>query len=94
MSDSSTAPGSAARSVGILIFTIGIALLVLVFVLAVMAFLQLPLIVASDRPAPQGIVTVLAVAAVRAVFLLVMAYVSSLLASKGLDLYAAAKVQR
>lgn len=77
-----------------MIFTIGIALLVLVFVLAVMAFLQLPLIVASDRPAPQGIVTVLAVAAVRAVFLLVMAYVSSLLASKGLDLYAAAKVQR
>jgi len=88
------APSRSAERAGILIFAVGIALLALVFVLAVLTFRELPQILASDRPAPQGILTVLGIAGVRALFLLVMAYVGSLLASKGLDLYSAARANR
>jgi hypothetical protein len=83
--------GSAGRSFGMVIFAIGVALLAAVFVLTILTFRQLPQILASDQPAPQGMLTVLAIAAVRAVFLIVMGYVSSLIASKGLELYAASR---
>jgi flagellar basal body-associated protein FliL len=86
--------GSAGRSMGIVIFTVGIALMAVVFVLAILTFQQLPQLLASDQPPPQGILAVLAIAAARAVFLLVMGYVSSLMASKGLDLYAASRASR
>jgi len=86
--------GRAARRVGMLIFTIGIVLLAVVFSLAIITFRQLPQMMADDRVSPQGIIRGLTVAAVRGGFLLVMAYVSSLLASKGLDLYSASKAGR
>jgi len=91
MSVSGTSSGSGARAAGMIIFAIGIALMLLVFVLAAMTFSQLPQLIGGGTAAPQGIVSVLTVAAVRGGLLLVMAYVSSLLASKGLELYAVSK---
>lgn len=82
---------AAGRTLGIIIFVLGIVLLVVVFALAAITFGQLARAMADPSAAGPGIPTVLAAAAVRAVFLLVMAYVSSLLASKGLDLFSAAK---
>ena len=86
--------GSVGRAIGIVIFIVGIVLLAVVFVLAILTFRQLPQILASDQPPPQGILTLLAIAAVRAVFLMVMGYVSSLLASKGLELYSASRASQ
>ena len=79
------------RVLGIVIFAIGVVLLIVVFALAAITFGQLARAMANPPSVGPGIPTVLAVAGVRAVFLLVMAYVSSLLASKGLDLFTAAK---
>jgi hypothetical protein len=73
------------------IFAIGVALLAAVFVLAILTFRQLPQVLASDQPAPQGTLAVLGIAAVRAVFFIVLGYVSSLIASKGLELYSASR---
>jgi hypothetical protein len=83
--------GSAGRSFGMIVFAIGVALLAAVLILAMLTFRQLPQVLASDQPVPQGILTVLAIAAVRALFLIVMGYVSSLIASKGLELYSASR---
>lgn len=80
-----------ARGLGVVIFVIGVVLLGVVFALAAVTFSQLPRLLANSQAGVQGLGMMLLTAAVRAIFLLVMAYVSSLLASKGLELYAAAR---
>ena len=67
-------------------------MLVVVFSLAAMAFLEVPeALAAGGKASGTGLGPALAGTAARVGFLLVMAYVSSLFASKGLDLYAAAR---
>jgi len=77
------------RRLGALIFAVGMIMLVVVFVLAAVAFGEVPVALARPRGV-SGIGHALAATGARAAFLLVMAYVSSLVASKGLDLYQAA----
>jgi len=80
------------RLLGGVIFGIGMVLLLMVFVLAARAFSQVPEgLEASVSASEPGVGVVLAGAAVRAAFLIVMAYASSLMASKGLDLYQTSK---
>ncbi len=75
-----------------MIFAIGIALLVGVFWLAVSAFLAVPeTLDAASKSSGQGLIAALAGVAARVGFLAVMAYVSSLVASKGLELFSAAR---
>ena len=82
----------AGRLLGGIIFAIGMALLLVVFVLAARAFSEVPDgLEASASASEPGVGVVLAGAAVRAAFLIVMAYASSLMASKGLDLHQAGK---
>lgn len=76
------------RRLGAGIFALGLLLLALVFTLAAIAFAQVPARLASP---PGGVAALLAVALVRTLFLLVMAYAASLLASKGLELYQAGR---
>jgi len=76
------------RLLGALIFALGVGLLVVVFVLAAIAFIEVPARIAGPSGAQHGIGSVLAGAATSAVFLFVMAYAGSLVASKGLELYA------
>lgn len=78
------------RWLGALIFAVGIIMLVVVFVLAAVAFGEVPAALTKGGSA-RALGAGLAMAGARAAFLLVMAYVSSLLASKGLDLYQAAR---
>jgi len=85
MGSQTAATGRAERRVGLAVFAVGMALLAAVFALAIKTFHQLPRLASGGAPA--GIAAALAVAAVQAGLLLVMAYVSSLLASKGLELY-------
>jgi uncharacterized membrane protein YraQ (UPF0718 family) len=82
----------AGRWLGALIFAVGVVMLVGVFVVAAAAFAEIPIALAKGGSG-SGLGHALAVTGARAAFLLVMAYVSSLLASKGLDLYQAARVQ-
>ena len=82
----------AGRWLGALIFTVGVVMLVGVFVVAASAFAQIPIALAK-KGSESGLGHALAITGARAAFLLVMAYVSSLVASKGLDLYQAARVQ-
>jgi len=79
------------RWLGALIFAMGVGLLVVVFVLAALAFVQVPAGIAGPSGAQHGIGSVLAGAATKGVFLFVMAYAGSLVASKGLDLYAVSR---
>ena len=82
----------AGRWMGALIFAVGVVMLVGVFVAAAAAFAGIPIALAKGSSG-SGLGHALATTGARAAFLLVMAYVSSLLASKGLDLYQAARVQ-
>jgi hypothetical protein len=94
MHDDTRTGGRAARSLGALIFGIGLLMMVVVFALAAVVFAAVPeTLAAAGRSSAQGIGPALAATAARSVLLLVMAYVSSLLASKGLDLYVAARPQ-
>jgi hypothetical protein len=69
-------------------------MMVTVFGLAAVLFAGVPETLATaGRSSPQGLGPALAATAGRALLLLVMAYVSSLLTSKGLDLYVAARPQ-
>lgn len=92
---SSDTPGfrRAGRWLGAVIFGAGVALLLVVFVLAAVTFYRLPQLLSSSSSGPRGIALPLAISLVRAVFLLVMAYVSSLLASKGLELLSTANTE-
>jgi len=79
------------RRAGFVLFVIGMVALAVVFILAAIAFARLPAEIAdAKRVAEQGLGRILASAAAKAVFLLVMTYAGSLFASKGLDLYQAA----
>jgi hypothetical protein len=71
-----------------LVFGVGLAMMLGVFVLAVMAFLRVPAALAG---AADKLGRSLAIAGVQIGFLFVMAYLSSLFASKGLELFAAAR---
>lgn len=80
------------RFLGGLIFAAGVVMLVAVFVLAAGAFAEIPAALAKAKgTSGPGLGSALATTGARAALLLVMAYVSSLLASKGLDLYQAAR---
>ncbi len=80
------------RLLGALIFAVGVVMLVVVFVLAAGAFAEVPAALGGAKGSSGGgLGGALAATGARAAFLLVMAYVSSLLASKGLDLYQAAR---
>jgi len=90
-----TSPSRAGRVLGATIFAAGMVMLLVVFALAALAFAQVPHALMAPRASPgPGIGRLLAVTAARAGFLLVMAYVSSLIASKGLELYQAAPGER
>ena len=84
--------GGAGRWTGAALFTIGMVMLVGVFALAAVSFAQVPRAIGGSHAASDpGLGALLGAAAARAGFLLVMAYVSSLVASKGLELYQAAR---
>lgn len=73
---------------GAAIFAVGLVMLVVVFVLAAQAFAEVPATLADPvRSVELGVGRVLATAAARAAFLLVMTLAASLFAAKGLDLY-------
>jgi ABC-type anion transport system duplicated permease subunit len=92
MSAQNQTSSHAGRLLGGIIFGIGMVLLLVVFVLAARAFSQVPEgLKASMSASEPGVGVLLAGAAIRAVFLIVMAYASSLMASKGLDLYQASE---
>ena len=73
---------------GGLVFGVGLAMMLGVFALAVMAFLKVPAALAGPG---TNIGRSLSVAGVQIGFLFVMAYLSSLFASKGLELFSAAR---
>ena len=79
------------RWLGGLVFLIGLAMMVAVFALAAIAFFQVPEALVSGSEAGLG--RLLAVAGAQIGFLFVMAYSSSLVASKGLELFTAARVK-
>ena len=88
-------PNRAHRRLGAFIFVVGILMLLAVFALAALSFAQVPQALAASRASPgPSLGARLAVVAARAAFLLVMAYASSLVAAKGLDLYQAAQGRR
>ena len=79
---------SASRGIGVTLFCLGVVGIVIVFVLAAVAFANVPTQIAdAKRVAEQGLGSILSGAVVKAVFLLVMTYAASLIASKGMDLY-------
>ena len=73
---------------GGVVFGVGLAMMLGVFALAFFAFLRVPAALAT---AGDTLGRSLAVAGVQIGFLFVMAYLSSLFASKGLELFAAAR---
>jgi len=88
-------PSPAARALAVAIFAAGVLMLLAVFALAALAFARVPHALGAPRASSgPGVGPLLAATASRAAFLLVMAYVSSLLASKGLELYQAAQGDR
>jgi hypothetical protein len=76
------------RWLGGFILLLGLLMMIAVFALAVTAFVRVPEALAG-RGAAIG--QSLAVAAIQIGLLFVMAYVASLLASKGLELFSAAR---
>jgi hypothetical protein len=92
MNDEARKPNRLGRWTGGLIFAVGMAMLVMVFVLAAAAFAELPQTLDSaSQSSGQGLIHALAGVAARVGFLVVMAYVASLVASKGLELFYAAR---
>ncbi len=86
-------PHRAGQWFGGFVFVLGLTMMVAVFVFAVMAFLQVPAALAAGGriSGEGGLGRALAVAGVRIGLLFVMAYLSSLFASKGLELFAASR---
>jgi hypothetical protein len=75
----------------VVIFIAGLAMLAAVFVLAAEAFAEASAALADPvRSVELGVGRILATAATRAGFLVVMTLAASLFAAKGLDLYRAA----
>lgn len=82
------------RWVGGIVFAVGLAMMVAVFGLAVTAFFQVPeALLSTSRKGSEGLARPLAAAGVQIGFLFVMAYVSSLFTSKGLELFATARAK-
>jgi hypothetical protein len=80
----------AGRAWGLVIFIAGLAMLAAVFVLAAEAAADFSAALADPvRSVELGVGQILATAAARAGFLLVMTLAASLFAAKGLDLYRA-----
>ncbi len=81
----------AGRWFGGMVFLIGLAMMAVVFALAVIAFLRVPeVLMGTGR---EGLARPLAAAGVQIGFLFVMAYLSSLFASKGLELFSVARTR-
>ena len=79
---------SASKGIGVTLFCLGVIGIAIVFVLAAVAFANVPAQIAdAKRVAEQGLGSILSGAVVKTVFLLVMTYAASLIASKGMDLY-------
>lgn len=78
------------RRLGRVVFLIGVALLFAVFVLAWRTFSGLPAAVQQKSLTLDSAGALAAVTVARALVLIAMAYVASLLASKGIELYAVA----
>ncbi len=77
-----------ARAFGAVLLAVGAILLLAVFALALRTFMTLPAqLRAAGAATLEGAGRVLAVAAAQALFLFVMAYAASLLASKGVEFY-------
>jgi hypothetical protein len=73
------------------IFIAGLAMLAVVFVLAAEAFAEVSAALADPaRSVELGVARILAMAAARTGFLVVMTLAASVFAAKGLDLYRAA----
>ena len=92
MNAETTRPNRPGRVIGAVIFGLGMIMLVVVFALAATAFARIPSVLGSGSAASgPALGEQLAAIGAQALFLLVMAYVSSLVASKGLELYQAAR---
>ena len=81
----------AGRWFGGLVLLVGLAMMAAVFSLAVVAFFRVP--EALMGSGSEGITRPLAAAGVQIGFLFVMAYLSSLFASKGLELFSIARTR-
>ncbi len=82
------------RWLGGLIFAVGLAMMAVVFGLAVTAFFRIPeALLSTSRSGSEGLARPLAAAGVQIGFLFVMGYVSSLFTSKGLELFSAARTR-
>ena len=77
------------RTFGVIVFAIGVAALLVVFVLALIAFSGLSQGLKGGPLTLEAAGGLLALAVARAFLLIAMAYAGSLLASKGLELLAA-----
>lgn len=88
MTEASSGGHRGALWAGGLVFAIGLTMMLGVFALAVTAFLRVPAALAGPG---ESMGRSLAIAGVQIGFLFVMAYLSSLFASKGLELFAAAR---
>jgi|WetSurMetagenome_2_1015567.scaffolds.fasta_scaffold788271_1 hypothetical protein len=77
------------RALGIVMLVVGAALLLLVFILAARTFAGLSGPAHGSGAGLESASALLAGIAARTAMLLVMAYASSLVASKGIELYAA-----
>lgn len=73
---------------GGVVFTLGVAMMLVVFALAVTAFVRVPAALAGPA---KDLGRSLTIATMQIGFLFVMGFVSSLIASKGLELFAAAR---
>jgi len=84
----------AGRWFGGVIFLIGLGMMAAVFALAVIAFLRVPeALMGGGGASGEGVAGPLAAAGVQIGFLFVMAYLSSLFASKGLELFSIARTR-
>ncbi|MCJ7752157.1 MAG: hypothetical protein MUQ65_13885 [Armatimonadetes bacterium] len=82
------------RWFGGVIFLIGLGMMATVFALAVIAFLRVPeALMGGGGASGEGVTRPLAAAGVQIGFLFVMAYLSSLFASKGLELFSIARTR-
>jgi hypothetical protein len=94
-----TGDDTTAKWVGLLVFLLGIAFLVLVFILAykdltgagVLGRLMAPLPTVEGRAAPEAN-TALQTLAVKAVLFFLMAYIGSAVAGRGIGMYAASRM--
>lgn len=83
------ASGILGQIIGIVVFVVGIAMLVHVFLIGWQVFQSPDMAPKNPDPGGDAVVTRLATLVVRLAFLLVMSIAGSLVASKGIQLYAA-----